>query len=190
MGSAKDKPELGQVSFVATSGDGLKFQPRDEVLGTFYFRVFRYGGYHYALAKNGDVDGIMYRSKDGLTNFEPGPRFLPGVRHTAVWVEGDWAYVVYSLVGEAPERLYITRMDLRGDWLQWTVPHGQMLLEPCEEWEGVKLPLRKSSYGAAEGPLRELRDPAVFFESGRQYLLYSVAAEQGIAIAECHWPGK
>jgi hypothetical protein len=30
----------------------------------------------------------------------------------------------------------------------------------------------------------QLRDPAIFRESGRTYLLYSVAGERGIAIAE------
>jgi hypothetical protein len=32
--------------------------------------------------------------------------------------------------------------------------------------------------------VRELRDPAVFTEAGRSYLLYSIAGEAGIAAAE------
>jgi hypothetical protein len=32
--------------------------------------------------------------------------------------------------------------------------------------------------------VRQLRDPAIFEEDGRRYLLYSVAGEQGIAIGE------
>jgi hypothetical protein len=35
--------------------------------------------------------------------------------------------------------------------------------------------------------VRQLRDPALFEEEGRTYLLYSVAGESGIAIAEIHW---
>jgi hypothetical protein len=30
-----------------------------------------------------------HRSRDGLTDFEPGRRYLPGVRHTAVWLDRD-----------------------------------------------------------------------------------------------------
>jgi hypothetical protein len=34
------------------------------------------------------------------------------------------------------------------------------------------------------GPVRQLRDPAIFPENGKTYLLYSIAGENGIAIAE------
>jgi hypothetical protein len=186
--SAKGADAKGQVSFVALSDDGLRFTARKEVLGKFYFRVFQHGGFHYALAKDGNIDGIMYRSKDGLTGFEPGPHFLPGVRHTAVWMEKDTLHVAYSLVGEAPERLYVTMMPLTGDWKNWSMPAGQVLLEPETEYEGVKLPLIASTYGPIKGPARQLRDPAIFEEAGRRYLLYSVAGEQGIAVAELRTP--
>jgi hypothetical protein len=33
-------------------------------------------------------------------------------------------------------------------------------------------------------PVNQLRDPAVFEEDGRRYLLYAVKGEAGIAIAE------
>jgi hypothetical protein len=36
--------------------------------------------------------------------------------------------------------------------------------------------------------VNELRDPAVFEEGGRIYLLYSVAGERGIALAEVTLP--
>jgi len=179
----KGKPIPGQVSFVALSSDGLNFTARPEVLGKFYFRVFRHGDWHYALAKNGNVDGVIYRSRDGLTGFEEGPHFLPGVRHTAVWTEGQTLYVVYTKVGEAPERLLLATVDLRPDWQAWTFGPPTVLLEPEESYEGVDLPLKPSNYGAAKGPVRQLRDPAVFEEDGQRYLLYSIAGEQGIAIA-------
>jgi hypothetical protein len=38
--------------------------------------------------------------------------------------------------------------------------------------------------GGEDEPVRQLRDPAIFTEDGRTYLLYSVAGESGIAIAE------
>ena len=38
--------------------------------------------------------------------------------------------------------------------------------------------------GASKNPVRELRDPAIFEDNGKTYLLYSVSGELGIAIAE------
>ena len=38
------------------------------------------------------------------------------------------------------------------------------------------------------GLVRQLRDPAIFEDQGRIYLLYSVSGESGIAIGELQWP--
>ena len=38
----------------------------------------------------------------------------------------------------------------------------------------------------APGRVRQLRDPAIFREDRKTYLLYSVAGESGLAIAELH----
>jgi hypothetical protein len=56
---------------------------------------------------------------------------------------------------------------------------------PETDYEGAKLPIRPSVGGPARGPLHELRDPGYFQDvDGKEYLLYSVAGEQGIAVAE------
>ena len=60
-------------------------------------------------------------------------------------------------------------------------------LEPEFDWEGVNLPLEPSYRGTIMGQVRQLRDPAIFVEDGRTYLLYSIAGESGIAIAELIW---
>jgi hypothetical protein len=52
------------------------------------------------------------------------------------------------------------------------------------DYEGVKLPLVPSANGPLMVPARQLRDPGIFEEDGKRYLLYGVAGEQGIAIAE------
>ena len=181
----KDSPIPGQVSFVALSPDGLHFVARPEVLGKFYFRVIRHRDWYYAFAKNENQDGIIYRSKNGLTGFVAGPHYVAGVRHTAMWIEGDTLYLVYTKVGETPpERILLSTIDLTRDWGAWKASEPQVLLEPEMDYEGVRLPLRPSHYGAERGPVRELRDPAIFEEDGLRYLLYSVAGEQGIAIAK------
>ncbi|MBW1684252.1 MAG: hypothetical protein JRS35_04245 [Deltaproteobacteria bacterium] len=57
-------------------------------------------------------------------------------------------------------------------------------MRPDLPWEGAELPLEPSIRGESTLPVRELRDPAVFVEDARAYLLYSVAGEQAIAIAQ------
>lgn len=179
----KDRAELGQVSFVALSTDGINFAVRPEILGKYYLRVFEYAGWHYALGKYDNVDGVLYRSQDGLTGFVEGPRLLPQVRHTALWVEADRLHLVYTRIGDAPERILLATADLSGDWRQWNFSEPVCLLKPEMEWEGADQPLEPSRPGAIKGPVQQLRDPGIYAEGDERYLLYAVAGEQGIAIA-------
>ena len=174
----------GQQTYLAVSKDGLAFTARKPELGHPYLRAFDYRGATYAFAKRGDVDGIFLRSRDGVAPFEEGPRCLPRVRHSALWVEGDTLFLLYTTVGDAPERIQLSTVDLSQDWNKWAPSKPRILLEPETDYEGANEPLVPSTYGASEGPVRQLRDPAIFFEDGRRYLLYSVAGERGIAIAE------
>ncbi len=58
------------------------------------------------------------------------------------------------------------------------------MLRPERAWEGADAPLEPSIRSVAYGHVNQLRDPAIFVEDGRTYLLYAVAGESGIAIAE------
>ena len=58
------------------------------------------------------------------------------------------------------------------------------VLRPERAWEGADAPLAPSLRSTAYGRVNQLRDPAVFEENGRTFLLYAVAGESGIAIAE------
>jgi hypothetical protein len=175
----------GQQTYLAVSKDGLAFTARKPELGQAYLRAFRYRGATYAFAMHRAAeDGIFLRSRDGVAPFEEGPHCLPKVRHSALWVEGDTLYLLYTSVGDAPERILLSTVDLSKDWKQWAPSAPTILLEPEMDYEGARRRLMPSVYGASEGPVRQLRDPAVFSEDGRRYLLYSVAGERGIAIAE------
>jgi hypothetical protein len=178
-------PGKGQTSFLAVSKDGLKFTARDEPLGPFYFRVFRYGEHHYAVAKAGNESAVLLRSKDGLGGFEAGPNVIPNCRHTAPLVRGDTLWLFFSRIGDAPEHILLTRIDLRKDWTDWekSMTPPVSVVQPETDYEGVQYPIKPSSSGAGT-KARQLRDPAVFVEDGKTYLLYSVAGECGIAIAE------
>lgn len=175
-----------QVSRVAVSSDGIKFAASREILGESYFRVFKWDSHYYAMARA----GTLYRSVDGLQGFERGVNpfnldtALYEVRHVALKLEGNVLSVFYSRIGDSPECILLSRIELNSDWMSWKATAPVTILEPEEKYEGVDFSIARSRSGAASGPVHELRDPAIFCEEGRGYLLYSVAGESGIAISE------
>jgi hypothetical protein len=106
------------------------------------------------------------------------------VRHSAVKVEGDRLLLFYSRAGDCPERILLSTVDMTGDWKSWKASPPQTVLVPEKDYEGGDRPLVPSKSGPAPGPVRQLRDPGLFIEDGRLYLLYSVAGESGIGMAE------
>ena len=170
-----------QVSRVAVSHDGIDFEAQPEILGPSYFRIFPHEGMTYALA----MPGQFFRSNDGLHGFEPGPvLFNPNMRHSAVLKRGNDLLVFWTQVGEAPERILLSRIDVSGDWLTWKEGPSVEVLRPERWWEGADAPLVPSVRSTAYGHVNQLRDPAIFEDHGRIYLVYAVAGESGIAIAE------
>jgi len=171
-----------QVSRVATSRNGLDFTSGEEIVGKTYWRAFPLNGMTYAIA----MPGTFYRSPDPLSGFEEGPTlFHPMMRHAAVFRRGSTLYVVWTEVGAAPpERLLLSTVDVSGVWESWAASDPVEILRPERTWEGADLPLEPSRRSYAPGPVNQLRDPAVFEENGRIWLLYAVAGESGIALAE------
>jgi hypothetical protein len=181
-----------QTSYLACSPDGIRFTARGERLGPFYFRVFRFRGYWYAMAKR----GWLYRSKDGTTPFEEGPNPFPGVkertegengpgiRHVALDLVGDKLNVYFTNIGDVPERVLHSCIELKPNWTDWRAGPLELVLKPETEYEGTGLPLVASESGKAKTRENAVRDPAIFRNEGRTYLLYSVAGESGIGMAE------
>jgi hypothetical protein len=170
-----------QGTRVALSHDGLSFHIEPEVLGEPYMRAFIWREKWYGLA----MPGIFYRSATGLDGFERGPTlFGPSMRHAAVVCVGDTLLVLYSNAGDCPESILAARIGLTRDWLAWKPTTPAIVLTPSEEYEGGALPLRPSRRGRVHEPVRELRDPFVYVEGSRAWLLYAVAGERGIAIAQ------
>ena len=174
-----------QVTRVATSRDGLCFTAQPEVHGSSYFRCFRHDGWWYALV----MPGHFLRSSDGRSGFEAGPTlFGPSMRHSAVRVVGDTLQVFWTRVGDAPERILCSTVDISGDWTTWRESESVEILRPERPWEGADEPLSPSRRGAVAHATNQLRDPCVFEEDGRLFLLYAVAGESGIGIAELTAP--
>lgn len=172
-----------QRTRVALSPDGLDFEALEPLLGPSYFRVFKWQDMTYALT----MPGRMLRATDALGPFEPGPLVFnePLQRHTAVRVrpEGELE-VFWTRVGDQPERMLVSRIDLKSDWQQWRAGPEQEVFRGEHDWEGAHLPIAPSWRSGIDLPVNQLRDPALFEEDGRTWLLYAVQGESGIALAE------
>jgi hypothetical protein len=169
-----------QLSRVAVSKDGLRFEAQPELIGLPYFRVFRHDEMFYALA----MPGFFYRSKDGLTDFEQGPwLFGRDMRHSAVRLARGKLEVYWTRVGDAPESILFSTLDLSGDWSEWKASEPALVMRPTERWEGAGLPVEPSVRGEINERVCQLRDPALFEEDGRSWLLYAGAGENGIGMA-------
>lgn len=183
-----------QPTRVATSHDGLHFEPHAEVLSAPYLRVFPHAGAWYGLA----MPGQIYRSANGLTKFESGPSlFEPNMRHAGVWLRGDSLWVFWTRVGDAPERILLSTVDLRGDWMSWRESEAIEVRRPVQRWEGASLPVAPSHRSSVDHPVNQLRDPFIYLEKRAEpgddsaaqaadqvaYLVYAVAGESGLGIA-------
>ncbi len=176
----------GQYTLRAVSKDGIHFKADTNVLGESYFRVFKWKDYYYAIGRSSSV----YRSKDDKTAFEKGPNPFEKIqkpnslRHSAVKLVGDTLWAFYSRVGDTPERILLTKIKLDSDWNNWNPSPPIEITAPEKNYEGADLPLQESKMGLYYGKSRELRDPYIFEEKGKWYLLYTAAGENSIAIGE------
>lgn len=195
-------PEQGEIddffywnqrTRVALSPDGLHFTSQPQIITSGYLRIVPFKGMFYGLT----MPGLMYRSPDGLTDFEQGPIFFgartdfsqPGahsVRHMAILPEDDERlHIFLSRFEDEPERIRRSIIDARAaDWHDWIAGPLEDVLAPETDYEGANLPLEPSRRGAIHTRVRQVRDPAIYLEDGRVYLLYTIAGESGIAIAE------
>jgi len=106
------------------------------------------------------------------------------MRHTALKLDGPILSVFYTNAGDCPERILLSTIDLTRDRRSWVASVPVVVLEPELDYEGGNLPRVPSVRGLVSEPVCQVRDPAIFCENSHTYLLYSVAGEHGIAIAE------
>ena len=176
----------GQFTQSSVSTDGLHFDLRPAITRVSYLRVFPLDGYLYGMARLGQ----LLRSKDPLAAFEIGPNPFAGgpytdrVRHVATLQRGRMLYVFFTGIGDAPERVMLSTINLSGDWNRWKASPPVELLRPEALYECPGLPNVASAAGEIEGPARQLRDPAIVDDAGKSYLIYSICGEQGLAAAE------
>lgn len=176
-----------QFTRAAVSRDGIHFEGREEDLGRAYFRVIEHEGFHYAMS----MPGYLYRSRDGLTNFEAGPRFFTrNMRHSALLIRDERLHVFFTNRGDEPERIMLSTIELTDDWNDWIATDPIEVMRPEMDYEGADLPMEASRGGYIDERVHQLRDPAIFQEGDKTYLLYSVAGESGIAVAEIEFSDR
>lgn len=198
----------GQATSVAVSKDGIHYTPLNVIVAPAYLRMFRYKGCWYGLTGSGRV----FRARDLKAPFENGHDVIDKAqavqalhpqgegkdsattkpwsgrvafrfRHAAIDLNGDELTFYFTCIGHRPERILRTRCTLGDDWTTWkAAPSFEDVLRPERPWEGANLPLEFSQGGLSRKPENALRDPGIFKEAGKTYLLYSVMGEYGIAI--------
>jgi hypothetical protein len=180
----------GQYTQAAESSDGLTFRVRPAITKQSYLRVFRHDGWVYGMTRL----GRLARAKDAAASFELGPNpFRDGdhhnrVRHVGLWQRGSRLDVFFTAIGDAPERVLLSTIDLTGDWTTWRAGEAKEVLRPETEYECVHLPAAPSEPGDISVPVRQMRDPFIFAEADRLVLFYTTCGEQGIAAADLVLP--
>tara|TARA_X000001036_G_scaffold313113_1_gene291687 strand:- start:86 stop:877 length:792 start_codon:yes stop_codon:yes gene_type:complete len=124
-----------QVTRVAVSKVGLNFKSKKLILGPSYFRVFRFNSFFYALTYGGEI----WRSPRFDQPFERGPKVLLhktnegigcGFRHGDVYLKNNILYIFYSNIGDSPESILFTTINLTENWKKWKVEKSTKILEP------------------------------------------------------------
>jgi hypothetical protein len=173
----------GQSSRIASSGDGLNFEVGPGRVFSTYLRAFAYRDQYYLLG----MPGVLYRSDSPNGPFVPRDRLLfePAMRHAGLLLEGSSLYVFWSMVGQAPEGLVLSRVDLSSsDWDDWQASAPVDVLSPEFPWEGSELPVLSSLRGEMDTAARDLRDPYVLRDAdGQLYLYYVGGGEKAIGMA-------
>jgi hypothetical protein len=176
----------GQYTQAAESTDGRHFEVKPVLTRTSYLRVFEHDGSLYGVSRLGRLS----RAPDASRPFELGPNpFRDGpyagrVRHVALAKRGAALDVYFTAIGDAPERVLRSTIDLSGDWTAWRAGAPVDIVAPDAPFECIQLPNLPSEAGDVEVPVRQLRDPFVFEERSRTVLFYSFCGEQGIAAVE------
>jgi hypothetical protein len=194
---------LGQNTCYAESADGLAFTCDRICLGPSYMRVWEWEGVWYGFGGGGGrqiwksqnlrkpfvkgetlpIDGEKYTSPDQIQASKKNPDDLTyRMRHSAIDLDGSSLHLYYSNVGDHPERIKRTTIDLSAQ--EWLGTPPVEILRTQTDYEGVDEPNEPSTGGADHEPVHQVRDPYLYNEDNRKYLVYSTAGEKGLGIAE------
>jgi hypothetical protein len=181
----------GQFTQGATSPDGLTFTAQPAITKESYIRVFQRGREWFGMSRL----GVLLHAANPLASFEVGPNAFretrygsTRVRHVALLPRGDRLHVLFTAIGDAPERLLWSTIDMAIEWRQWRVSTAVEVMEPETAYECASQPIAPSLVGDVAGEVRQIRDPYILEDEGKTYVYYAICGEQGIAGAELVLP--
>ena len=173
-----------QKTRVATSDDGIDFVAEEPVLCRPYLRVVPSNDTILAMV----MPGVLFQLKHARGPFETGQQlFTSNARHHALLSNKNRVFVFWTEVGEAPEHIKVSVLENVSNTETLEVKHLGAILKPELDWEGASAPNEPSVRSVAYGCVNQLRDPCVFVENGRIFLLYAGGGESAIGIAELNW---
>ena len=170
-----------QLTRVATSKDGINFVAYKNIVARPYFRRFEYKNKFYGIS----MPGVFYEEVDSIDNFKEIKTLFDGnMRHSSVLVIEDTLYVFFTKVGDIPEKILFSKINLSQKSDKWAPSEPKEVTRPEFDWEGANLPLQKSARSSINMPVNQLRDPFIFKEKENVYMFYAVKGESGIAISK------
>ena len=108
------------------------------------------------------MPGIFYERKGGIEEFEIIHRlFDDKMRHAALLVHFDTLLIFYSNVGDNPESILLSTINLKKTPDEWNATEPIEVLRPEKEWEGGNLPLQPSSRSAITVSYTHLTLPTI-----------------------------
>ena len=131
------------------------------------------------------MPGVFYEEVDSIDNFKEIKTLFDGnMRHSSVLVIGDTLYIFFTKVGDIPEKILLSKINLNQKSYKWDPSEPIEITRPEFDWEGANLPLQKSARSSINMPVNQLRDPFIFKEKENVYMFYAVKGESGIAISK------
>ena len=138
-----DQVVLDNIYFFFQAEDGIRDLIVTGVqtcaLPISYFGVFEYKDSQYAFS----MPGVIYKKIS--KKFTPVNNIFDyDVRHSGVLVQDDFLYIFYSRVGDKPESILMSYVDMTKPSVMWKASEPVMVLKPEMDWEGANLPLIQS----------------------------------------------
>lgn len=172
-----------QPTRVCFSADGLAFGRHSGPMMPSYFAGFRYEDGIYGIS----VGGLLHRGLGWDGPFETAPEAFASAllgpngekpRHFGIARDGAKLKLYFTRIGDAPERILKSTVNLEGHWQNWSASPPVEVLRPSQPWEGAETPIRASKVGTADPMEHALRDPFPF----QSHLFFVGGGESAIGV--------
>lgn len=188
------RSKVGQWTYLSLSKDGINFSRKfNKPLAPFYFRFFNHKKYYYGIVKGGDlwrsknIDAVYKKCQNLLTQKKTKTTLHNkngSIRHLSILKKKNYLHCVFSKIGDKPEKIYYTKVFLSKNYLNWKFKKIKEILRPTFPYEGSNLKLKRSKPGDAPEPENALRDPYLFIDGKKTYMIYCVKGEKNFALCQ------